>query len=516
MSKIKRHSIRFYLVSLVLLSVLTVTIGITAYGFTLARNLIEKGILQSQYSYARKLSDTTELLIQTMQKDLYKGAIKLAGSKLTLDEIREVLTSYNTNSEFNSVSFVNANNIIVLSNLDRGVTGKISVITKMSYDLTKPLVSDPYISVRGNSVIAITYPVFDLKDNYVGFLIGTLYRDKPNMITNLFSKQYFSNDSYIRVTDTTGHLLYFPDKSKMGDDVSSNSVTQKLMKGLNGSMRAVNLKGQDSLFGYSVVPSSGWGIATVSPISHINQPFYDVVKKISFFAVPLVLIVLSFALYFSVRLTRPLTQLSNYSRELTHNRESKIKLNKITAWYYEIDQLKSVVQLYVEHVEQSINYLMEKAAVDELTELVNRGSLDEALNSWIEQSKPFSFVMLDIDHFKSINDTYGHQTGDKVLKKLASIMKAEARNHDICGRYGGEEFVMILPDTNTEITVGVIDRIRLKLANEPMVENRYVTFSAGVSHFPTFATDKDKLIALTDKALYQAKRNGRNRTIVVQ
>jgi diguanylate cyclase (GGDEF)-like protein len=122
-------------------------------------------------------------------------------------------------------------------------------------------------------------------------------------------------------------------------------------------------------------------------------------------------------------------------------------------------------------------------------------------------------AMIDIDHFKSINDTYGHPVGDQVIRGLAWLLKGRLRSIDLIGRYGGEEFMIALPDISQEQAHSVIDRIRLDFSALPHAHPGgalYATFSAGVAAYPIVETAAG-LTELADSALLQAKRLGRNR-----
>jgi len=124
--------------------------------------------------------------------------------------------------------------------------------------------------------------------------------------------------------------------------------------------------------------------------------------------------------------------------------------------------------------------------------------------------------MIDIDFFKNFNDSFGHLAGDKLLKEIASILKASCREVDLVARYGGEEFAIILPETYKEKAYSSAERIRKLTANHPFYyadkkPPKRITISIGVSSFPQDASRKDTLIACADKALYAAKETGRNR-----
>lgn len=169
-------------------------------------------------------------------------------------------------------------------------------------------------------------------------------------------------------------------------------------------------------------------------------------------------------------------------------------------------------------IKKELDFYREISSVDELTGLLNRRALDSELNRELERSfrygSIFSVAIIDIDHFKSINDTYGHIVGDKVLASLAKILRSRSRKVDIVARYGGEEFCIVYPDTSAEQAFEAVEKARETVANHKFMlkGNRIpVTFSAGVTQAATDDT-VEELLSRADKALYIAKESGRNRT----
>ncbi len=157
---------------------------------------------------------------------------------------------------------------------------------------------------------------------------------------------------------------------------------------------------------------------------------------------------------------------------------------------------------------------------DSLTGLLNHTKTKEQLDIEIErarrQNRPLSFAMIDLDHFKRVNDTYGHPIGDKVLKSLARLLQQRLRKVDVIGRYGGEEFAVILSDTSGPDAVRTLDSIRKDLAQIRQHGEKTefsVTFSCGVASYPDFATS-ETINNAADKALYRAKHDGRNRVVL--
>jgi diguanylate cyclase (GGDEF)-like protein/PAS domain S-box-containing protein len=177
-----------------------------------------------------------------------------------------------------------------------------------------------------------------------------------------------------------------------------------------------------------------------------------------------------------------------------------------------------------EALEESEKKLREMAVRDPLTGLYNRRYVYERLLPMAEKAKRdgtnFSLAMIDIDNFKSINDTYGHIAGDAVLKHFSSLLLGNLRSYDILGRFGGEEFIIVFLDTSRNTAAEKVERILSIVGNSPVNSEGQTlsyTFSAGVSdflHFPDKHFSVDRLISRSDEKLYKAKKAGKNRVVI--
>jgi diguanylate cyclase (GGDEF)-like protein len=160
--------------------------------------------------------------------------------------------------------------------------------------------------------------------------------------------------------------------------------------------------------------------------------------------------------------------------------------------------------------------LAELAATDPLTGAKNRASFEEALRRSLSHAQryaqPLSLVLVDVDHFKSYNDNFGHLAGDAVLREVVQVLVSGCRTYDHVARYGGEEFVLVLPTTEADSATAVAERLRAELASRSGM-HRPVTASFGVATAETGELDRDTLISRADKALYRAKHSGRNRVV---
>jgi len=175
-----------------------------------------------------------------------------------------------------------------------------------------------------------------------------------------------------------------------------------------------------------------------------------------------------------------------------------------------------------EELRETNRQLEELSNTDGLTRLYNRRYFMELFELEFQRAQRYEarlgFVMIDIDHFKDFNDTYGHLLGDRILYEVAQILKENLRVHDIVGRYGGEEFALLMPETDLNGALVVAERYRKRVEDFVLLEREHelrVTISLGVAAFPKKdISSVDDLIRHADNALYQAKNNGRNRVEV--
>ena len=173
-----------------------------------------------------------------------------------------------------------------------------------------------------------------------------------------------------------------------------------------------------------------------------------------------------------------------------------------------------IVDVIQDIIGQLQTRLVEQAITDPLTGAFNRrhmeARLGEAVENYRRYAKPAALLLTDVDHFKVINDTHGHEAGDTVLRGIVSVMRNRARQIDLLFRMGGEEFILLLPDTTENDAAVVADSIRQAIAEAPLLEARPVTASIGVGGIAPDDT-VETWIRGTDGAMYVAKESGRNR-----
>lgn len=167
--------------------------------------------------------------------------------------------------------------------------------------------------------------------------------------------------------------------------------------------------------------------------------------------------------------------------------------------------------------------LAQLAMIDPLTAILNRRAFmleyEREVSRCMRENTGLALAIFDIDHFKNVNDTYGHLVGDQVLRRIADTLRASLRVHDVLGRYGGEEFALLMPGADTAAALAGTERVRLAVCERPIEAGPLsipVTISAGVASYGVNGADWESLLRSADGALYEAKRAGRNRVVAAQ
>lgn len=209
------------------------------------------------------------------------------------------------------------------------------------------------------------------------------------------------------------------------------------------------------------------------------------------------------------------TESGEYDRTLSDTLILENKLSKVLHEIRDKDTIEKVLDLK-RFIDVAKNKIHEAANTDQLTGLENRRSFNEKLEKECERAKRYRhslfLIITDIDHFKKVNDTYGHQRGDEVLAFVAKILRDNTRINDIVARYGGEELAVILPELDSENALRVADKIRNKVESlSKEVLQLPITISVGIACYLPESDCSSTIIEKADKALYHAKHQGRNK-----
>ncbi|BBP77795.1 MULTISPECIES: sensor domain-containing diguanylate cyclase [Pseudomonas] len=503
------------LILLLSLSVVTLTAGNLFFAsYQTQRNFLMAQTLEANRIYALKLASSTENFLKSTQQQLAFSAGLITDLWNQPEQLwQEVHRLRRQTGSFNSVIVIRADGKIIASSpLSMNLTGAFSTSEgfRQASALRQPYISRPYIGANNHLMIQISHPIFDGDGNYLGYLGAGIYLNEPNILHSLLGEHYYRDGSYLYVVDTQGRLIYHQDPARVGDVIKGNPAIDAVIAGETGSLRLTNSQGIDMLTGYAPVPRIGWGVISQRPTDITLEGLKRLMLEVAGYAVPLLLLSLLGIWWVSTLITRPLWQLAN-STQYWGSSTAAQSVSKVKAWYYEAAQLKNAMQKALLSLHQQLGRLNQENVTDPLTGLTNRRGLQLILEDWESRRQPFAVLALDIDHFKQVNDSYGHSAGDLVLQHLAQQMRRHSRESDVLCRQGGEEFMMLLPGTPLAQAVQVAERLRAAMAYTESPNGIPVTVSLGVTDWPRDRQSIALALKEADRALYRAKGNGRNR-----
>lgn len=509
----KGIKIRTMIILLVLMTALCTTIVNWYTSIHAQRATITDHYLDYNLQYATKLADSTNELFSTLKQNLdVLSEIIGKGEFLQeeLDNWREANIHY-----FNSMFTTDSEGVVQLMSPldipDIKVKPGVKIVTDLMKNTLreqKPFISAPYAAQSGNLVLLVSYPIFDSTGDYKGVVDGTIYLESDNSLKNLMKKHMFNDGTAVFVVDQSGKIIYHPDSSRINESIANHPLIAKVMTGNNGAEQITSSSGEEFFTGYAYIESTGWGVITQTPISVTEEPLDKLTIDIIFRGFPFLLLILLIASIFTHNLAKPINILAKYSEEaIKYNKTPDIEISTKSRIY-------EVRQLY-KHIQSHFHLLNKQLQKDGLTDLANRRTFDNHVEQLFSQSQPFSLIMLDIDHFKTVNDSYGHLIGDDVLRFLSQLMMESTREDDICYRFGGEEFAFILENSTTNEAYILAERLRKKIAATPCPTGQTITISLGISSYNKEDASPEDVIQRADYALYQSKQKGRNKTTIL-
>lgn len=512
-----RVDLRRLILSLCLLS-LVVGLGASLYASHLVqRDLLLTNALEANRNYAQKVASLTNTLLSDIADEMAYSARQLAVMDRSPERvIGEISRLYSNSKHFNSLIVVRADGTpIGEAPSDLGIVGKRvdTERSRFALSLRKPYLSEPFKAVTGRWVVSHVEPIFAGDGRYLGYMIGSIYLHSPNALQALLGTHFYRDGSSLFVVDQAGQLIYHPQSERIGQSIADNPSVKAVLKGTTGQMRIEDDERIDMLTGYAPVPFSGWGIVSQRPAVLALQRLNDLAALTVRNALPLLLVSLLLIWGLSKLIARPLWDLASLAKQMDDT-DASDQIRGVRAWYFEAAQLKRAMLAGLWSMNHKIHNLRQESTTDPLSGLLNRRGMEHAVEEIRAGNLPTAVVAIDIDRFKVINDTLGHDAGDAVIRLLAAMMRQESRGGDQLVRAGGEEFMMLLPNTGLLDAARVAERLRMAIEGAPAVDGMRVTVSCGVSHFPTTHDDIDVTIKRADTALYFAKNNGRNVTAI--
>ncbi|MEJ2766874.1 sensor domain-containing diguanylate cyclase [Photobacterium sp. MCCC 1A19761] len=494
-----------------------ITMTNTLYSsYTVQRDLLIKKTMESNQVYAQKMAKTTDIFIEAAQDQLAYSAQRL--SSLMRDQAQLMAETERLRRQtktFNSVAIVNATGTIVAISPETLQVKGLHLSTKNSEQsllAKRPLVTDPFISSAGNYLISISHPIFSVQGQYLGYISGNIYLEQKNILFELLGKHSYQDGSYLYAVDRNKTVIYHPEQFRIGQVIENNEAINYVLNDNPGPIHLVNSLGSDMLAGVATVERTGWGIVAQRPKVSTLSELHEQMMAVFVTTIPVGLLTLAGIWISAIFISRPLWQLAREVKNLDHC-DTVEQIQDIRSWYFEATQLKVAITKCLDMMTRKISQLDTDRHTDPMTRLLNRRGMLKALDTFSDNRQAFAVMALDIDRFKQVNDTYGHDVGDKVITTVADLMRTNARQGDILCRSGGEEFLIFLTNTSPERTFEVAERLRETISAQEIAPVGKCTVSIGIAHCSGEPAHVHAAIKQADSALYEAKSSGRNRTV---
>lgn len=516
---------------------------------------------QRQTQMTLKSADETNIIhLQQMSSTLHNELFQF-GNQLTLlakaSEIKSMdpaistsyLKSYNISPLFISgekVSLFDRNDSLICDNAMIA-----SAPTNYPVDFSKITPHRPFISgwyrdsdnMRPKRAFA-TVVSDNAKGN--GSLVASFSAQR---LWRILSESKVGKKGYYIVINSEGEILFHPDLETWLTE--PHKIAEIGIKGFDP--KADETKGikfytlsddQAYLANYVYDASYDFGLLSLQPKSEIDEQVASLllVSKVMLATALIAILLISFWLY--RKLVLPMGRFVQHTIEISEgdmeapdidvgNRQDEIGIlakhfnimhhtikRQIAELNAHREMLEQEVQERTKELEEANKKLDLISRTDELTGLPNRRDMLRTIDNEIQRvtrsKKPFCFIFIDIDHFKNVNDTYGHACGDEVLKHVSATIRNLLRKYDVLARYGGEEFLTLLPETDLEGAKIVAERFRKTIEDTTVIFGKLsikVTITLGVARYD-HALGADKSIQMADRALYEGKETGRNKVIV--
>jgi len=511
-----KRPLKFWIIVVTTLSTLVVLIAVFATGYYVNRQTLSVNTLNENYSNAKKLSALTNdafLLMEDTLQAQHQHVIANWSNPQKLEEITSTVKESNFN--FNSVTIIDADGVGKANTPDLQLVGR-TVDTegvRTSLRLKRNFTSKPYTGTNQKLMLIVSTALY--KDGkYYGMMNGLVWLREKNFLTHLLEATYGNEQHDVAVYDATGTYIYHKNQDWIGTKAYKNQATIDLAARKSGKSIIEDRTGRQLFAGYTTVAQNDWRIISMTPVSKALAPAKFTGIKAASIGLPFVLISFLVLIGLIMFITRPLNRLAvlDYSKPID---EVIQEAQVLHSPYREVEQLRYMILSFAENQRNLLRELEDMAVTDPMTGLANRRRLNQLGQMIKENKEPFGYILLDIDRFKNVNDTYGHLMGDQVLIRLAEVMRAITPTSGLPIRIGGEEFAIILQETSPEEIFSFAETLRRSVEYTDFPVPQKITISIGAGYLDCDSCSLSTFYNEVDQQLYKAKEQGRNRVETV-
>lgn len=483
--------------------------------YQVQHGLLLQHSLDTNRGYAEKLARVTALFLESSAQALEATALDVTENRLhpaaTQKELNQLAS---VTDAFNAIIAVDTSGRIFAATPHSAFV----VGTRLQAPQARQLlnaqettaISGAFKGPAGHWLSMIARPIFAPNGGYAGFVGGAVHLQGGSALQNALHKTHYQDGAYFYIVDSEGRVVHHPQQGLIGSSFQNMKPVPAVVRGEAGTQRTSDAGSHDQLVSYAPIPFAKWGVVVQRPtdvaLSNIGELFLQTLYR----SLPLFIISLLAIWWLARFIAHPLRELAEVAANLD-DRANFSRIRFIKGWYVEAALIRNGLMQSFSAVGNRLRKLHREGSTDPLTGLVNRRGLDAAIEKLMETGQSVAVVTVDIDHFKAVNDSCGHAIGDEVLKTIAALITAEARREDVVARMGGEEFVILLPETGLDPARRFAERLRSAIEQTRFDGAGNITISLGIACYPEHGANIQDLLVKADAALYRAKAAGRNR-----
>lgn len=482
--------------------------------YQVQHGLLLQHSLSANRALAEELARVTESFLASSTQALEAAALDITESQVNHAATRKEIEQLDSVTDaFNAIIAVDISGKIFAARSEDAFVVDTYLQPRPAKQLLNATettaISGPFKGPNNIWMSIIAQPIFYADGSHAGFVGGAVHLEGGSALKNALDKLHYQDGFYFYLVDETGNAVYHPNRDLIGSSFKSISPVSAVLRGEAGTQRMDDAESDDHLVSYAPIPFANWGVIASRHTEVALSNIDDLFLRTFYYSLPVFIISLLAIWWLARFIARPLRELADVAANLD-NSANFSRIRFIKGWYVEAAMIRKGLMQSFTAIGSRMRKLHLEGTTDPLTGVVNRRGLDAAIEKLMQTAQSVAVVMVDVDHFKSVNDKYGHTVGDEVLKAISTLIMDQARREDIVARIGGEEFVILLPETELERARKFAERLRSTVEQTRFDNAGTVTISLGVACYPTHGTDVNDTLDLADVALYRAKAAGRN------